>query len=225
MEKQNYEPQELQFVLPEAVVEMFPLELEFHGCETEKDVLKKVNEHFNCMFPENETTMRYMDEFEKDTIRKEYCELVEKDLPEAEADLISAVNQAKALKSNAESKLQSIRKQIADLAAEVNDGTVTKKLPSTKTWRIALNGYFLYYAMINDKVRLVKAEKIASYDKSSLWAQEDKNRTAMMELFGLEFPEVEVPTDEEHDKEHDLDPEDEEGVYGEEDLNEELGDE
>ena len=33
MENQSYEPQELQFVLPEAVMEMFPLELEFHGCE------------------------------------------------------------------------------------------------------------------------------------------------------------------------------------------------
>lgn len=223
MTEKNYEPQNLDFVLPEAVREMFPLELEFHGCETEKDILKKVNEHFNCMFPENETTMRYMDEFEKDTIRKEYCELVENDLPEAEAALIDAVNTAKNIKSNAESKLQAVRKQIKDLAAEVNDGTVQKKLPSTKTWRIALNGYFLFYAMVNDKVRLVKAEKISSYDKSSLWAQEDKNRTAMMELFGLDFPEVEIPSDEEFDNEHDLDGDD--AVYGEDDLNEDLGDE
>lgn len=221
MEKEVYEPQELDFVLPEAVRELFPLELEFKGCETEKDIIKKVNEHFNVMFPENEVTFRYMDEKEKDDIRKTYCELVEKDLPQAEEALTEAVNTAKSIKSSAESRLQSVRKQISDLAAEVNDGTVQKKLPSTKTWRIALNGYFLFYSLLNGRVVLVKAEKISSYDKSSLWAQEDKNRTAMMELFGLDFPEVDVPTEEEYDKEHDLEPDEE--VYGEDDFNEMVG--
>ena len=67
----------------------------------------------------------------------------------------------------------------------------------------------------------MKGEKISSYDKSSLWAQEDKNRTAMMELFGLDFPEVDVPTEEEYDKEHDLEPDEE--VYGEDDFNEMVG--
>lgn len=221
MEKEIYEPQVLDFVLPEAVREMFPLELEFKGCETEKDIIKKVNEHFNVMFPENEMTYRYMDDKEKDDIRKEYCELVEKDLPEAEQNMIEAVNTAKSIKSSAESRLQSVRKQISDLAAEVNDGTVQKKLPSTKTWRIALNGYFLFYSLLNGKVVLVKAEKISSYDKSSLWAQEDRNRTAMMELFGLDFPEVNIPTDEVHDEEHDLLPDDE--ISGEDELNKLLG--
>lgn len=221
MEKEIYEPQVLDFVLPEAVREMFPLELEFKGCETEKDIIKKVNEHFNVMFPENEMAYRYMDDKEKDDIRKEYCELVEKDLPEAEQNMIEAVNTAKSIKSSAESRLQSVRKQISDLAAEVNDGTVQKKLPSTKTWRIALNGYFLFYSLLNGKVVLVKAEKISSYDKSSLWAQEDRNRTAMMELFGLDFPEVNIPTDEVHDEEHDLLPDDE--ISGEDELNELLG--
>lgn len=49
----DYEPEELKFVLPEAVREQFPLELHFEKAESEKDILKAVNEHFNALFPEN----------------------------------------------------------------------------------------------------------------------------------------------------------------------------
>ena len=77
----DYEPEELQFVLPEVVKDTFPLELTFENAENEKEIIKAVNEHFNVMFPENELAMRYMDNFEKDEIRKKYCELVEKELP------------------------------------------------------------------------------------------------------------------------------------------------
>lgn len=72
---------------------------------------------------------------------------------------------------------------------------------------------------------LAKSEKIPSYNKSSLWAQEDKNRVAMMELFGLDFPAPERPSDEEFDKEHDMIPDDEGEVMGEDDFNQAVGDE
>lgn len=183
----DYEPEELQFVLPEVVKDTFPLELTFGNAENEKEIIKAVNEHFNVMFPENELAMRYMDNFEKDEIRKKYCELVEKELPSAEAELLSAKEEAKRLKADAEEALNSVSRQIKDYAAKVTEGTKEKKLPPTKTFRIALNGYYLFYSVINGRVLLVKAEKISSYDKSSLWAQEDRNRTAMMELFGLDF--------------------------------------
>ena len=52
----DYEPEELQFVLPEVVKDTFPLELTFG---------KAVNEHFNVMFPENELAMRYMEILKK----------------------------------------------------------------------------------------------------------------------------------------------------------------
>lgn len=66
----DYEPEELQFVLPEVVKDTFPLELTFGNAENEKEIIKAVNEHFNVMFPENELAMRYMDNFEKDEISK-----------------------------------------------------------------------------------------------------------------------------------------------------------
>lgn len=52
----DYEPEELQFVLPEVVKDTFPLELTFGNAENEKEIIKAVNEHFNVMFPENVDT-------------------------------------------------------------------------------------------------------------------------------------------------------------------------
>lgn len=223
MSTNDYEPEKLTFVLPDVVKDTFPLELNFENVEDEKDVIKAVNEHFNVMFPENELAMRHLDDFEKNEIRKKYCELVEEKLPKAEEELLRAKEEAKRLKADAEEALNSVSRQIKDYAAKVTEGTKEKKLPPTKTFRIALNGYYLFYSIINGRVLLVKADKISSYDKSSLWAQEDKNRAAMMELFGLDFPPVEKPTDEEFDKEHDLFSDD--GTGDESDLDEMLGEE
>lgn len=167
----DYEPEELQFVLPEAVREQFPLELHFENAESEKDILKAVNEHFNALFPENEMALRYMDDVEKSDLRGKYCKLVEQELPEAENALLNAKEEAKRIKTDAEERLNSLSKQIKDYAAKVQEGTEEKQLPATKTFRIALNGYFLYYSILNGKVVLAKSEKIPSYDKSSLWAQ------------------------------------------------------
>ena len=69
--------------------------------------------------------------------------------------------------ADAEEALNSVSRQIKDYAAKVTEGTKEKKLPPTKTFRIALNGYYLFYSVINGRVLLVKAEKISSYDKSS----------------------------------------------------------
>lgn len=222
----DYEPEELKFVLPEAVREQFPMELHFENAESEKDILKAVNEHFNALFPENEMALRYMDDVEKSDLRGKYCKLVEQELPEAENALLNAKEEAKRIKTDAEERLNSLSKQIKDYAAKVQEGTDEKKLPATKTFRIALNGYFLYYSILNGKVVLAKSEKIPSYDKSSLWAQEDKNRVAMMELFGLDFPAPEKPSDEEFDEEHDMLPDNDDGeVMGEEEFNQTVGDE
>lgn len=185
-----------------------------------------MNEHFNALFPENEMALRYMDDVEKSDLRGKYCKLVEQELPEAENALLNAKEEAKRIKTDAEERLNSLSKQIKDYAAKVQEGTEEKQLPATKTFRIALNGYFLYYSILNRKVVLAKSEKIPSYDKSSLWAQEDKNRVAMMELFGLDFPAPEKPSDEEFDEEHDMLPDNDDGeVMGEEEFNQTVGDE
>lgn len=91
----DYELEELQFVLLEVVKDIFFFELIFGNVENEKEIIKVVNEYFNVMFLENELVMRYMDNFEKDEIRKKYCEFVEKELLSVEVELLSVKEEVK----------------------------------------------------------------------------------------------------------------------------------
>ena len=97
------------------------------------------------------------------------------------------------MKKNAEEAYNSILLEIADLAARVKEGTTDIKLSSTETVRIALNGYFFVLLVGRWRNELVKTQKIPDWDRGGLWSQEDVNREAMKELFGIEFPEVEKP--------------------------------
>lgn len=117
------------------------------------------------------------------------------------------------MKKSAEEAYNSILLEIADLAARVKEGTTDFKLSSTETVRIALNGYFLFYSWVDGEMQLVKAQKIPDWDKNSLWSQEDVNREAMKEVFGVEFPEVEKPTMNEDETQTD----DDDLPFGEED--------
>jgi hypothetical protein len=54
-------------------------------------------------------------------------------------------------------------------------------------------------------MQLVKVEEIPELDRNSLWSQEDWNRKAMKEMFGIEFPEIKKPASADDDDEKDDD--------------------
>ena len=145
------------------------------------------------MFPEGELATRQYDAHEIAMIREEYCLKEENDVPKRKQELQETLEAIKAMKKNAEEAYNSILLEIADLAARVKEGTTDFKLSSTDTVRIALNGYFLFYSWVDGEMKLVKTQKIPDWDRGGLWSQEDVNREAMKELFGIEFPEVEKP--------------------------------
>ena len=68
----NYEPETIEFVVPDSIREKFPPVL-FQGSTNVDELIKLVNEHFNATFPESEVTQRLLDEFEISEIREEYC--------------------------------------------------------------------------------------------------------------------------------------------------------
>ena len=175
----SYEPETIEFVVPDSIREKFPPVL-FQGSTNVDELIKLVNEHFNATFPESEVTQ-------------------ENEVPKRERELLEAIERAKKIKSDAQDRLASIKTEIKDLAAEVKKGTREYHLSSKNTIRFALDGYFLYYSWVNGEFKLVKAEKIPDWDKRSLWAQEDRNRKAMLDLFGIEYPEVERPIDDTED--------------------------
>ena len=144
----NYEPETIEFVVPDSIREKFPPVL-FQGSTNVDELIKLVNEHFNATFPESEVTQRLLDEFEISEIREEYCIKQENEVPKRERELLEAIERAKKIKSDAQDRLASIKTEIKDLAAEVKKGTREYHLSSKNTIRFALDGYFLYYSWVN----------------------------------------------------------------------------
>ncbi len=210
----DYRPQKINFVLDDKAKETFKeVMVLFKGAKSSKEALKVFNEKFNCLFPEGELATRNYDTHEISMIREEYCLKEENDVPKRKQELAETLEAIKAMKKSAEEAYNSILLEIADLAARVKEGTTDFKLSSTETVRIALNGYFLFYSWVDGEMQLVKAQKIPDWDKNSLWSQEDVNREAMKEVFGVEFPEVEKPTMNEDETQTD----DDDLPFGEED--------
>lgn len=204
----NYRPVKIDFVLDDKAKETFKDVLVLcKGAKSSKEPLKVFKEKFNCLFPEGELATRQYDAHEIAMIREEYCLKEENDVPKRKQELQETLEAIKAMKKNAEEAYNSILLEIADLAARVKEGTTDIKLSSTETVRIALNGYFLFYSWVDGEMQLVKAHKIPDWDRNTLWSQEDVNREAMKELFGIEFPEVEKPAmneSEAHEDDDDL---------------------
>lgn len=198
----GYIPAQIDFVLSDEVKEKFADVLTlFDGADDVEKVIEKVNEYFNAEFPTKEVARRYIDDFEIRNIREEYGKIVENELPDAERELLDAIDRAKRIKKEADDALLSVRNRIKELASRVTDGKEDYKLSSKNTFRIALYGHYLTYSWVDGEVKLVKAERIPDWDKNKIWAQEDRNRKGMEELFGIKFPEVERPKVEEKKEE------------------------
>lgn len=208
----NYIPKDVEYVLDEAVKELFPLTLDFGSLtedvlggekpiSTKREALKFIGKRFTSTFPDNELVTRKLDDFEKRNIRDEYCTLQENDVPVRRQELEEAIETAKKMKKDAEEAYASVLMEVAKYAAEVKRGVTEVRLKSTDVFSIALAGYYLVYTWDKEKNLFVLAKAYEVPDRTEIWANEEKNRQAMKDLFGLEFPEAEpieeVPS--EHD--------------------------
>ena len=70
-------------------------------------------------------------------------------------------------------------------------GTTDIRLKSKDVFCIALAGYYLVYNWDKDKQLFVLAKGYEIPDRTELWANEEKNRETMNNLFNLTFPEAE----------------------------------
>lgn len=194
----GYVPENVEFVLPEYVKEIFPAELDFSGIEEQKiktanDAIKFIGKEFVATFPAGETVMRKLDEFEITNIREEYCVMQENEVPKRKLNLEETLEEIKAMKKKAEQAYDSILAEVAKYAAEVKAGTREVALSSKETFCIALAGYYVIYTYDKNKKVFVLAKAFEVHDHSELWANEEKNREAMLKHFGLEFPETPKP--------------------------------
>lgn len=195
----GYEPKDVEYVLQDHVKELFPAELDFSTAKGAKkfknstEIIKFIGDNFVATFPSGETVMRKLDDFEIRNIREEYCVMQENEVPKRKLNLEETLEEIKAMKKRAEQAYESILSEVAKYAAEVKAGTREVALSSKETFCIALAGYYAIYTYDKNKKVFVLAKAFEVTDHQELWANEEKNREAMMELFGLEFPESTKP--------------------------------
>lgn len=197
----GYEPKDVEYVLSDYVKDLFPAELDFSQANGAKkfknsaEIIKFVGDNFVATFPTGETVMRKLDDFEIRNIREEYCVMQENEVPKRKLNLEETLEEIKAMKKKAEQAYDSILAEVAKYAAEVKNGTREVALSSKETFCIALAGYYAIYTYDKNKKVFVLAKAFEVSDHSELWANEEKNREAMLSLFGLEFPEAPKPED------------------------------
>ena len=201
----GYQPENVEYVLPDYVKELFPAELDFTKAKGSKkfkntsEIIKFIGDNFVATFPSGETVMRKLDDFEIRNIREEYCVMQENEVPKRKLNLEETLEEIKAMKKAAEQSYDSILAEVAKYAAEVKAGTREVSLSPKETFCIALAGYYAIYTYDKNKKVFVLAKAFEVYDHQELWANEEKNREAMMELFGLEFPEAPKPEEKKED--------------------------
>lgn len=200
----GYEPDFIEVVLDDATKEKYAdMLVIFKGAQNVEEVVKQLRDNFSAEFPEKEVVRRRLDEFEITNIREEYCTIQENELPDAIREQLDAYEKAKRIKKEADDNLLTVRKNIADLAARVKDGAEDFRLSSKNTVKLACSGQFFYYSWINDRMELVKIEKIPSWDAKSLWSLEERNRLAFKDVLGIELPETIKPEETEEDDDED----------------------
>lgn len=181
-ELKSYEPENPVFILPED--SQFP-EVIFEGAESMNDIQKFLGGKFVSEVVANGSAERELDPYEKQTIRKAYCDIVENEIPKREAELVDIKAAAKEMVKKANDRLSSIRTQVKDLAYQVKRGVREVELPKN-TVKLPLNGSYLYYAWVNGQCRLVKVEKIPEWESQQLFSNYATNRQAFRDVLGIE---------------------------------------
>ena len=179
----NYAPVEPDFKLPKNV--SFPKVI-FEGAKSMDDVRKHLSGKFITESIVSGKAVRFLDTYEKSSIRSNYSELLEDEQPKLEDELEKIEALAKSMVKDARDKLQSIQTQIRDLVYQVKKGEKEVDLPADTTIKMALMGYYLYYAWINKQFQLCKVEKIPSWDEQSLFANLETNKEAFKEVLGID---------------------------------------
>lgn len=184
----DYVPEEIIFKLPSTV--KFP-EVIFSDCVCMDDVKKKLSEHFVTIQEKDVIANRVMDDYEISTIRANYGEIAEEQMPELESQLEALKSEFNAAKKEYEAKISSLHTQFKDLVNLAKKGIKDYPLKMIDTFRIPVMGYYLYYSWVNDAFRLALVQEIPKHEYNDLFNSGEKNQEAFKSL-GYELPDIDV---------------------------------
>lgn len=184
----DYVPEEIQFKLPTTI--KFP-EIIFPDCVCMDDVKKKLSEHFVTIQEKDVIANRMMDNYEISTVRANYGEIAEEQMPELEAQFESLKAEFNAAKKDFEAKISSLHTQFKDLVNLAKKGIKDYPLKMTDTFRIPVMGYYLYYSWVGEAFRLALVQEIPKHEYNDLFNSGEKNQEAFKSL-GYDLPNIDV---------------------------------
>lgn len=182
----DYEPEMIQFKLPTTV--KFP-EVIFSDCVCMDDVKKKLAESFVTIQEKDVIANRVMDDYEISTIRANYGEIAEEQMPEIEAQFEDLKEKFNAEKKKIEAKISALNTQFKDLVNLAKKGIKDYPLKMIDTFRVPVMGYYLYYSWINEAFRLALVQEIPKHEYNDLFNSGEKNQEAF-KVLGYELPNV-----------------------------------
>lgn len=184
----DYVPEELKFKLPTTV--KFP-EVIFSDCVCMDDVKKKLSEHFVTIQEKDVIANRVMDDYEISTIRANYGEIAEEQIPELEAQFEALKAKFNTEKKDFEAKISALHTQFKDLVNLAKKGIKDYPLKMIDTFRIPVMGNYLYYSWVNDAFRLALVQEIPKHEYNDLFNSGEMNQEAFKAL-GYELPDIDV---------------------------------
>ena len=184
----DYVPAELKFKLPATV--KFP-EVIFSDCVSMDDVKKKLAESFVTIQEKDVIANRVMDDYEISTIRANYGEIAEEQIPELEAQFESLKAKFNTEKKDFEAKISALHTQFKDLVNLAKKGIKDYPLKMIDTFRIPVMGHYLYYSWVNDAFRLALVQEIPKHEYNDLFNSGEMNQEAFKAL-GYDLPDIDV---------------------------------
>ena len=133
------------------------------------------------------TVNRFMDNFEKTELRKEYQEMLEIKLPLLEKDLMKATatyNEAKKELTKAQQMVSATTSEVITIANTVKLGVKEITLDDQFTWRCAFEGKYYFFTFIDKSIKLVKTSDIPESEKLELYNAMLKNEEFFHTNFG-----------------------------------------
>jgi hypothetical protein len=131
------------------------------------------------------TVSRFLDNFEKSEIRKEYNAILEDKLPTVEKELQraeAAFEAAKKQLASAKEYLNATINEAKSLAFVVKRGTTEIEIDDMFTWKLAVRGMFYFYTYIDGEIRLARVSEISQTEKMDLFSSMDKNESYFQSL-------------------------------------------
>ena len=184
----DYVPEELKFKLPATV--KFP-EVIFSDCVSMDDVKKKLAESFVTIQEKDVIANRVMDDYEISTIRANYGEIAEEQIPELEAQFESLKAKFNTEKKDFEAKISALHTQFKDPVNLAKKGIKDYPLKMIDTFRIPVMGHYLYYSWVNDAFRLALVQEIPKHEYNDLFNSGEMNQEAFKAL-GYDLPDIDV---------------------------------